>query len=179
MSKCFGVDLELQITLLRGNIWDLLVQLFCDFDEASPVNFAVPLEVAQGSSNFEKRTSKILFFVSVYAIWNLGSTAITSMQQLETTCTLGVLSVIKTINVFKVPIQGEKEFCGLLGSCSFKEETFHGLACKIRVLSALGGFGGRLDELFETFVVDVRRSPFGHLVPRQIVAELHDGDVQR
>lgn len=39
----------------------------------------------------------------------------------------------------------------------------------------LGGFGGVFDQLLEALVVDVRGSPFGHLVPGQIMAELHLG----
>jgi hypothetical protein len=47
------------------------------------------------------------------------------------------------------------------------------LTCEVWRRAVLGGICGGLDKLFEPFVVDVRGSPFGNLVSREIMSKLH------
>lgn len=47
------------------------------------------------------------------------------------------------------------------------------LTCQIRIFATLRRLSGRLDELLEPLVVDVRGGPFWDLIPREVVAELH------
>lgn len=49
------------------------------------------------------------------------------------------------------------------------------LTSKIRFRAMLHSFGGRLNQPFQAFVVDVGRSPLGDLIARQIMSKLHNG----
>ena len=99
MCKLFRVDFGSQVSLLRGNAVDLLIQLLRDLYEAAPIYLAVPLQFSQLATEFEKRIHEVLHFVFVKAIGGLSSTSIAAVEELEPARILGVLLIIEAIDV--------------------------------------------------------------------------------
>jgi hypothetical protein len=97
--------------VLRGDSGHLLVGLFSDLDETLSVYFTKPLQVSQLASQFQERAHDLLNLVLVQSRDDIGHASIAILQKVDASASLGVLFVIKGIDIFKVTVEGKGKLC--------------------------------------------------------------------
>ena len=109
MRESARVHFRSKVTLLSTHPGNLLVQLLGDFDKASTIDFAIPLELSEQTTELEKGVHKISNLIFIQSIGNLRGSPIATVEQFQTSRELGILLVIEAIDILEISIESKEK----------------------------------------------------------------------